>query len=49
VKPEFFTTIFAIARVVGWCTHWIEQQESDGKIFRPNQLYIGFGLRHIVR
>ncbi|HEX2955057.1 MAG TPA: citrate/2-methylcitrate synthase [Bacillota bacterium] len=49
VEKEFFTTIFAVARVVGWCAHWLEQRESDGKIYRPYQLYVGFDVRHIVR
>jgi citrate synthase len=49
VPTEFFTTIFAIARVVGWCAHWLEQREFDGRIYRPYQLYVGFDVRHIVR
>ena len=49
VEPEFFTTIFAMARVAGWCAHWLEQREGDGKIYRPFQLYAGFDIRHIVR
>ncbi|MGE5557855.1 MAG: citrate/2-methylcitrate synthase [Bacillota bacterium] len=48
IGPQFFTTIFAMARVVGWCAHWIEQRESDGKIYRPWQLYVGFNIRHIA-
>jgi citrate synthase len=46
---EYFTTIFAIARVVGWTSHWIEQQNSGGKIYRPYQLYVGFETRHILK
>jgi citrate synthase len=47
---EFFTTIFAMARVVGWTAHWIEQQQSiGGRIYRPYQLYVGFDTRHIVK
>ena len=46
---EYFTTIFAIARVVGWTAHWIEQQDSMGKIYRPYQLYVGFDTRHVVK
>ncbi len=46
---EFFTTIFAMARVAGWAAHWIEQQASVSKIYRPFQLYVGFDTRHIVK
>jgi citrate synthase len=50
VPTEFFTTIFAMARVVGWTAHWIEQQQSlGGKIYRPYQLYVGFDTRHILK
>jgi citrate synthase len=49
IETDFFTTIFAVARVVGWCAHWLEQRESDGKIYRPHQLYVGFDLRHLIR
>ena len=49
VPTEYFTTIFAMARVVGWTAHWIEQQETIGKIYRPFQLYDGFDVRHIIK
>lgn len=49
IPTEYFTTIFAIARVVGWTAHWIEQQDSSGKIYRPYQLYVGFDTRHIIK
>lgn len=49
VPTEYFTTIFAMARVVGWTAHWIEQQDSAGKIYRPYQLYVGFETRHILK
>jgi citrate synthase len=46
---NYFTTIFAMARVTGWTAHWIEQQNSDGKIYRPFQLYVGFDTRHVLK
>jgi citrate synthase len=40
IDPEFFTTIFAMARVSGWLAHWLEQIK-DNKLFRPDQIYEG--------
>ena len=40
IATELFTPIFAIARVVGWCSHILEQW-SDNRIFRPRALYTG--------
>ncbi len=49
VPTEYFTTVFAMARVAGWTAHWIEQQDSAGKIYRPFQLYVGFDTRHVLK
>ena len=49
VPTDYFTTIFAMARVVGWTAHWIEQQDSAGKIYRPYQVYVGFDTRHVLK
>ena len=39
---SLFTVIFAVARTVGWISHWNEMIEDDkSKIGRPRQLYIG--------
>jgi len=35
IPPELFTAIFAISRVVGWCSHRIEELANHGKIIRP--------------
>lgn len=40
IEPDFFTPIFAMARVVGWLAHWIEQVQ-DNHIFRPTEIYEG--------
>ncbi|MCM2676280.1 citrate synthase/methylcitrate synthase [Shouchella plakortidis] len=39
-KPDWFTPTFCVSRIVGWCTHVIEQSE-DNRIFRPQQEYVG--------
>ena len=39
---SMFTPIFALARTVGWISHWIEMHsDPDKKIGRPRQLYTG--------
>jgi citrate synthase len=45
---EMFTVLFAIPRVSGWLSHWVELLEQDQKIARPRQLYVGFGERAYV-
>lgn len=40
ISTDQFTPIFAVARVVGWCAHILEQW-SDNRIFRPRALYTG--------
>ena len=35
LPTELFTPIFAIARVVGWSAHRIEELSNNGKIIRP--------------
>ena len=41
--PEsLFTVIFAVARTVGWISHWNEMiSDQNSKIGRPRQLYTG--------
>jgi citrate synthase len=36
IPPELFTPIFAMARIVGWSAHRIEELSNNGKIIRPN-------------
>lgn len=40
IATDCFTPIFAIARVPGWLSHWLEQLEGN-RIFRPTQKYVG--------
>lgn len=48
ITPSFFTTIFALGRIMGWCSHWVEHMEVTNKIYRPSQLYDGFEERELV-
>ena len=39
---SLFTVIFAVARTVGWVSHWNEMVSDENiKIGRPRQLYVG--------
>lgn len=40
IPADQFTSIFAIARCVGWLAHWREQLKHN-RIFRPTQVYTG--------
>jgi citrate synthase len=45
--PQFFTVLFAVPRIVGYCAHWRESlADPDTKIIRPQQDYRGAWLRH---
>lgn len=35
IPSELYTPLFAISRVVGWCSHRLEEVFSDNKIIRP--------------
>lgn len=39
-EPDMYTPIFAVARMVGWCAHVIEQLK-DNRIMRPEANYQG--------
>jgi citrate synthase len=42
IPTNMFTVIFAIARTIGWITHWNEMlSNAELKIGRPRQLYVG--------
>ena len=42
---NMFTAVFALARTVGWVSHWLELTEDNHGIDRPRQLYIGHPQR----
>ncbi|MAH89539.1 MAG: citrate (Si)-synthase [Pelagibacterales bacterium] len=45
---SLFTVIFAVARTVGWISHWNEMiSDKNSKIGRPRQLYTGKTERKI--
>ena len=43
---NMFTAVFAVARTVGWVSHWLELQDESHGIDRPRQLYVGQTPRH---
>ena len=48
--PDVLTVLFAIPRTVGWLAQWQEMlQDSEQKIARPRQLYVGKPARQVVR
>ena len=47
IPTNMFTVIFALARTVGWMSHWLEMTGSSYKIGRPRQLYTGHTERNV--
>ncbi len=45
---EMFPVLFAIPRVSGWLSHYVELLEQDSKIVRPRQIYTGEAERKYV-
>lgn len=41
IPTNMFTVIFALARTVGWISHWKEMIDDNSRIGRPRQLYTG--------
>ena len=35
IAPELYTPLFAVARVAGWCAHYMEEAFTSGRIIRP--------------
>lgn len=49
IPESMFTVMFAIARTVGWVSHWMEMlNDPKHRIGRPRQLYHGATVRDYV-
>jgi citrate synthase len=49
IPVNMFTVMFAVARTVGWITHWMEMVVSpESKLNRPRQLYVGERKRDMI-
>jgi len=40
IEKDLFPVIFAVSRVVGWCTHFMEQYKNN-RLIRPMTNYVG--------
>jgi citrate synthase len=41
IEPSLFTPLFAIARTAGWIAHHLENRQSNRKLIRPANIYVG--------
>lgn len=41
IPVEFFTPVFAVARIAGWVGHILEYTEKDNRLIRPRARYTG--------
>lgn len=48
IPTNMFTVIFALARTVGWMSHWMEMVSTNSRIGRPRQLYTGEKHRDVI-
>lgn len=48
IPTNMFTVIFALARTVGWMSHWLEMTAGNSRIGRPRQLYTGEKARDVA-
>jgi citrate synthase len=47
IPTNMYTVVFALARTVGWMSHWMEMVSNKSKIGRPRQLYTGETRRDV--
>ncbi|MEJ2612325.1 MAG: citrate synthase [Candidatus Thiodiazotropha sp.] len=49
IPNNMFTVMFAIARTVGWVSHWLEMMSDPfQRIGRPRQIYVGAPRRNFI-
>ncbi len=49
IPTNMFTVIFAVARTVGWISHWMEMiSDPNHRLARPRQLYTGPQSRDFI-
>ncbi|MCX2744268.1 citrate synthase [Mangrovivirga sp. M17] len=48
IPTEMFTVMFAMGRLPGWISQWLEMRENNEPIGRPRQIYTGENLREYV-
>ena len=41
IDQSLFTPLFAIARSAGWVAHHLENRQSNRKLIRPANIYVG--------
>jgi citrate synthase len=47
IPPAYFTPVFAMSRIAGWCAHLIEQY-ANNKLIRPGEHYVGaHGVKYV--
>lgn len=47
IPPAYFTPVFAMSRISGWCAHLIEQY-ANNKLIRPGENYVGArGMKYV--
>src|SRR6185436_9782254 len=49
IPVPMFTVLFAMGRLPGWISHWLEMhQNKNTKICRPRQIYVGAPKRDFL-
>jgi citrate synthase len=48
IPTNMYTVMFAIGRLPGWISHWKEVRDSNSRIHRPRQVYVGPPKRDFV-